>query len=321
MKSLKDVFVFVGSSSEGLDVARAVKRQFRDITKTDLWNEGVFLLNKSNLDSLLKAANLYDFAILCLTPDDLLRSRGKKHSAPRDNILFELGLFMGRMGIYRTFVICEERAKLPSDFAGISVSTFSAPQDGNLLSAVSNACSEIREAMQETLKKSMISYYPSTALAYGYFENFIQKVRPALLEKKEITINKEKVDYKTFSLNIMIPASIADVDRERNLFKNVNVDEYKKISLETPARDFPFYLDAKFESGSSNILQLYDFPTTLVASAKVIKLISGKDYIQDDPESTMLELREIGNFADALDVLCKDLDDVVINRPGQRSNQ
>lgn len=312
MRTLKEVFVFIGSSSEGLDVARAVKRQFRDITQTDLWNEGVFVLNKSNLDSLLKAANLYDFAVLCLTPDDLLESRGEEHSAPRDNILFELGLFMGRMGIYRTFVVCEERAKLPSDFAGISVSTFRAPQDGNLLSAVSNACSDIREAMQKALKKSMISYYPSTALAYGYFENFIQKVRLALLEKKEIRIDGKKVDYEAFSLNIMIPLQIADVDRERNLFKHVS--GYMKISLQTPARDFPFYLDAKFESGDSNTLRLYDFPTTLVASAKVIGLIRGKDYIEDDTESTMLELREIGNFADALEVLSKGLDEVVINR-------
>ena len=56
--------IFIGSSSEGLETARAIKQQFDAEADVDLWNEGVFKLNASYLESLLRAVNLYDFAIL-----------------------------------------------------------------------------------------------------------------------------------------------------------------------------------------------------------------------------------------------------------------
>ena len=40
----------------------------------------------------------FDFAILVLTADDLVASRDVLSTAPRDNVLFELGLFMGGLG-------------------------------------------------------------------------------------------------------------------------------------------------------------------------------------------------------------------------------
>lgn len=66
--------IFVGSSTEGLEVARAVQVQLAD-GEVELWNEGVFTLGHSTLESLVKALNRFDFAVLVLTPDDFTVSQ------------------------------------------------------------------------------------------------------------------------------------------------------------------------------------------------------------------------------------------------------
>ena len=316
MNELKHRSVFIGSSSEGLELAQAVKSQFQEMSWVDIWNEGVFLLNRSNLDSLLRAADLYDFAILCLTPDDMVEKRGREYNAPRDNLLFELGLFLGRMGIYRTFIVSDADIQLPSDFNGISVSTLGPPANGDGWSGVPGACLEIRNEMIKTTRKSLISHYPSTALAMGYFENFIQKVRMALLEKKEIRLDGTSMDYKRFELRIVIPEKIADVDRDRNLL--ATVEKFKPITLKTPYRDFTFYVDLHADLMAPETLILYDFPTTLSTSRKVIELILRRDYIGDDFETMLLERREILNFSDTLNFLSRDFPEVVILEMGQK---
>jgi hypothetical protein len=142
--------VFVGSSTDGLDVAYAVRDQLDREAEITLWNEGIFTLSHSFLESLVNALDHFDFAILILTPDELLVSRDSSLLAPRDNLIFELGLFMGRLGRGRTFVICSDdaRLKLPSDLAGISVARYdSARTDDNLVAAVGSACSLVRKAI------------------------------------------------------------------------------------------------------------------------------------------------------------------------------
>jgi predicted nucleotide-binding protein len=62
-------------------------------------------------------AEEFDFAVLALTPDDMIQSRGKSQESPRDNVLIELGLFIGVVGRKRTFIVYNRAAdiKLPSD--------------------------------------------------------------------------------------------------------------------------------------------------------------------------------------------------------------
>jgi predicted nucleotide-binding protein len=90
--------LFIGSSSEGLSTAQAIKKKFDAEMDVTLWNEGVFKMNASYLESLLRASNSFDFAILVFTPDDLVTSRSQTQSVPRDNVIFEHGLFLGRLG-------------------------------------------------------------------------------------------------------------------------------------------------------------------------------------------------------------------------------
>ena len=63
----------------------------------DIWDD-VFLPTDIIIDRLLEESVTYDYAIFIITPDDIVEARGKKQMAPRDNINFEIGLFMATLG-------------------------------------------------------------------------------------------------------------------------------------------------------------------------------------------------------------------------------
>jgi hypothetical protein len=136
--------VFIGSSSEGLDLAKALQVLLDKECEVTIWSQGVFGLSDGTLETLIAASKDYDFAALILTPDDVTISRTITNKAPRDNVLFELGLFVGSLGIHRTFIIVERESdtKLPSDLGGITRASYTVHTNGNLqatLGAVATA--------------------------------------------------------------------------------------------------------------------------------------------------------------------------------------
>lgn len=106
------------SSSEGLDIVERVKAQLGDALAVEVWTD-VFSLNTSALDELVQRASFYDFAVVVLTADDRAVVRKKLHRTPRDNVLFQLGLFVGSIGKRRTFFLAETGVRIPTDWAGI----------------------------------------------------------------------------------------------------------------------------------------------------------------------------------------------------------
>jgi hypothetical protein len=140
--------VFIGSSTEGLDVAREVELQLQRDAVTTIWKDGVFSLGDATLESLMKVLDQFDFAVMVLSPDDLVESRSESYASPRDNVLFELGLFMGKIGRSRVFIVREMdvNLKLPSDLAGIAVSPYRKRE--NLSAALSPTCTPIIKAIR-----------------------------------------------------------------------------------------------------------------------------------------------------------------------------
>lgn len=72
----------------------------------------------------------------------------------RDNIIFELGLFVGRLGRKRSFVVMPkgiEGLHLPSDLVGLNMATFAIPTGvRRLVAALGPACNKVRRAIQDT---------------------------------------------------------------------------------------------------------------------------------------------------------------------------
>jgi hypothetical protein len=144
--------LFVGSSSEGLAFARAVRSLLAADAEVTLWNEGFFSLGSTFIETLINALPRFDFAVLALTPDDLTQSRNDEAFSPRDNVIFELGLFMGRLGRSRTFILHQsgEKVKIPTDLAGVTTALYDWPrEDLSHRSAVGAACDSIRDVIRD----------------------------------------------------------------------------------------------------------------------------------------------------------------------------
>ncbi|MGH3934432.1 MAG: TIR domain-containing protein [Pseudonocardiaceae bacterium] len=142
--------LFVGSSSEGLRIAQAVQVCLDSVCEVELWTQGVFGLMQGTLESLVMALSRFDFAILVLTADDLTISRDMENAAARDNVLFELGLFIGSLGRDRTFMIYDrtDPPALPSDLAGITAATFAPHATRNLVAALGAPCAKIQSGIE-----------------------------------------------------------------------------------------------------------------------------------------------------------------------------
>lgn len=139
--------IFIGSSSESLAVAREIEQAFSgDLFEVHLWTDDqIFGLSHTYIESLEQAAYHHDFAILVFQGEDKVRSRKKTHMAPRDNVIFEAGLFMGSLGRNRTILVAPEDRdiKIPSDLLGLKKLDFSSP---DTLSSVVNT---IRKHVQK----------------------------------------------------------------------------------------------------------------------------------------------------------------------------
>jgi hypothetical protein len=143
--------IFIGSSSEGLEFARAVRFLLREDAEVTMWDEGFFRPGSTFIETLVNSRLRFDFAILVLTPDESVQSREITTLGPRDNVLFELGLFVGSLGRERTFVLRQAgvELKLPTDLAGVTTTTFKPREDGDHRAAVGAACDSMREVIRD----------------------------------------------------------------------------------------------------------------------------------------------------------------------------
>src|SRR5690349_13678701 len=114
--------IFVGSSGEALEVCRAVQAELEGDFAVTVWDQDVFKPSAGALESLVATLDASDAGIFVLRPDDLKTSRGTAAEVARDNVVLELGMFFGRMGRERTFMLTPEGAAptLPTDLWGLT---------------------------------------------------------------------------------------------------------------------------------------------------------------------------------------------------------
>lgn len=143
--------LFIGSSVEGLKVAQEIALGLKhDKIRVRPWNmPGVFGPGGTPLDSLIKEVDASDFAAFVFGPDDKVFSREEEYEAPRDNVVFELGLFMGRLERNRSFIVKDQHAdiKIPTDLLGVTPITYVAKPGEDLSAPVGTICTELRKVI------------------------------------------------------------------------------------------------------------------------------------------------------------------------------
>jgi hypothetical protein len=146
--------LFIGSSSESKPVALAFIAALRSCAApVGWWQAREFRIGQNTLQSLMAAAQSYDFGLFILGADDDGSSRHKRYLFPRDNVLFEHGLFLGSLGVERSFAVLQvshgsSPVKLPADLEGITIPRYDRKFGARLNQSVQDAtekiCSEIK---------------------------------------------------------------------------------------------------------------------------------------------------------------------------------
>jgi predicted nucleotide-binding protein len=143
--------IFIICSTEALPIAKEIERQLEhDTFYVKIWTEGTFRASQYTLESLEEQLDESDFAIAIAQPDDEIASRGESQRAPRDNVIFELGMFVGRLGRKRSILLEPrgEGVRLPSDLKGLTTITYR-PASGNDEARLGPACTELRKIFNE----------------------------------------------------------------------------------------------------------------------------------------------------------------------------
>ena len=118
--------IFLGSSGKQAKLLQALTRGLEDVAHVEPWTTS-FNPGTTTLERLLELTREVDFAAMVFAQDDWTSASSPSpapsdsaQASPRDNVVFEAGLFGGVLGMRRTFILHATGSKLPSDLLGLT---------------------------------------------------------------------------------------------------------------------------------------------------------------------------------------------------------
>lgn len=115
--------IFLGSSGEQAKLVQALEQNLEDIVHVEPWTTS-FNPGTTTIERLLELTHEVDFAAFVFARDDWTSTAASSaesgQASPRDNVIFEAGLFGGVLGMRRTFILHAQGAKLPTDLLGLT---------------------------------------------------------------------------------------------------------------------------------------------------------------------------------------------------------
>jgi hypothetical protein len=282
--------IFIGSSSEELLIAESVKKMLEPEFEVIIWNDtvwdtSVFKINNNFLHDLLKATLQFDYGILLGTTDDKVIVRDSEVLQSRDNVLFELGLFMGRLGLSKCAFVVEKELNILSDVKGISLARFSKNDTNSLISAISTVASLFRGQSD-----SSVNFFPSSTLASVYFENLISPTCRYLIENGGFEDCDTK--YEDCVIKIIIPSKLnSDLNLQFEKIKKKR--STKSVSFNYAGR--PRYINLETEIKYGKLIFI-DFPTILTGINYAIQNLLPNDFNSMSQDYELILSRELEKF-------------------------
>lgn len=306
--------VFVMSSTNGRLVAEPLVSILGKGKRIDVvpWYQA-FEPGESFLETLRAATLRFDFGILIVTPDDTAKVRGIKKKQPRDNVIFELGLFYAALGSKRALPIIvtidKDAPGLPTDLLGVTMTQWTVRRRTDVAGQIRTQAQALRDRILRLYKVPSYGLLPSTALAVGYFINFVQPVIQSLVSHREVGVEgkasrQHPFDPGAWKFSICIPPTLFEATKERwaEVADGLKLEEAAvKLPENTGAlRRYPFRVSARVGEGS---VQIYDTPTTLRTAYDTVRKLM-KDATDEDLE--MADERSISDFERTLRRLLKE---------------
>jgi len=144
--------IFLGSSGKQEKLLQALTRGLADVAHVEPWTTS-FNPGTTTLERLLELAHEVDFAAFVFARDDWTTNRpagskptGSGQASPRDNVVFEAGLFGSALGMRRTFILHASGSKLPSDLLGLTCVRYGEATTATEMRAVNQ---KLRKAIED----------------------------------------------------------------------------------------------------------------------------------------------------------------------------
>lgn len=238
--------LFIGSSVEGLNIAYAIQQNLHHQAEIIVWDQGVFELSKTTIESLINILENSDFGIFVFSPDDDAMMRGEEKKVIRDNVLFELGLFIGKLGRNRSFFIVPENTTfhLPTDLLGITPGKYEVNRsDGSHQAATGVFSQSVRESIKKfgridggtsnSTKSTNSKLIEDNKKEDDWTLDFINESYKKGIDKLKKAIKKEKIDKEIISLKSWISHGNFQMNIKEGL------DSFEKLIQQYPESPIP----------------------------------------------------------------------------------
>jgi len=238
--------------------------------------------------------------LMVMTKDDIVVSRNEMFDSPRDNILLEFGIFIGRAGDKKAFALLEDdpHMKMPSDLNGVEIHRFSRMADCKPHLKIDSVIKCVENEMRESANFGWLGMLPSTVLAIGYFENFVQPVVDELARSPKFNVGD--VEYSPTELTVVLPK---DLDANIKKRSSIYYESKEMVGVEIQVRNRPRPLYAMCDHDHKTVT-FCDMPTTLEGVNKAIDMYLRVGHIGKSQRQALLERRELENFRKVLGLLC-----------------
>jgi len=151
--------IFLGSSGKQEKLLEDLTRGLEDIADVEPWTTS-FNPGTTTLERLLELTREVDFAAFVFAQDDWTTAgppapagAPSGQASPRDNVVFEAGLFGGALGMRRTFILHAGGAKLPSDLLGLTCVRY---EEATTVAEVTVVCQKLRKAIENESRLARI---------------------------------------------------------------------------------------------------------------------------------------------------------------------
>jgi hypothetical protein len=202
---------------------------------------------------------------------------------------------MGRLGKFRTLILLEKGAKLPSDMAGITISEYTGGESAEAQATLTEKIEAIRGHIVERSQHPELGLLASTAVAMGFYTSFIERMCNYLKQSSKETING--VVYTSFEVHVVIPKELQhNMHGQATFYFKSNGFTDHTFTPPTDREIKTRIAPAKNEPGK---LLICDVPTTLTALFDAIEMYLPKS-IGKTSEWKLIEARELNNFVAVL---------------------
>lgn len=178
--------IFLGSSGKQAPLLDELTRGLADVADVEPWTV-TFNPGTTTLGRLVELTREVDFAAFIFAQDDWTSVGDPAtdgQASPRDNVVFEAGLFGGVLGMDRTFILHANGAKLPTDLLGLTCVRYGDATQATEVDAVND---KLRKAITDIGARSRIA-----GLWWQFSVTARSELEPSAVSLLQITHDRDR---------------------------------------------------------------------------------------------------------------------------------